>query len=174
MYLLALAAVPIWCRVSRIARIALIALVPYVVVIATYRVWWGEWGPPARYLVPIAPFAAGALAVAIRRLRTPGRVAAVCLWGTGMLLMLVGAFNPQRLYHHPNGVNNLYTALDETLGTDIAARLVAFQPFAQSSLGPRTGIAIVFLAVLTAVVLAVGVPTARMSSLRNRVDRPYD
>ncbi|MCO6432584.1 MAG: hypothetical protein J5J00_17160 [Deltaproteobacteria bacterium] len=33
----------------------LIPLLPYFLLIAIYKVWWGEWGPPGRYLVAITP-----------------------------------------------------------------------------------------------------------------------
>ncbi|MDQ3549495.1 MAG: hypothetical protein M3439_11835 [Chloroflexota bacterium] len=170
-YVLALAGVPFWCRSSHVARLTLLALVPYILVVASYRVWWGEWGPPARYLVPIAPFAAGALAVAIGRLVTPGRVALIILWGVGMTLTLVGLMNPQRFYHQPNGANNLYAAVDDRLGIHLVDRLIAFQPFALSPLYQRTAAGIALAGLLAAIVLLVAivphVTAARTQALRN-------
>lgn len=154
-YLLALAGIPLWCRTSHVARLAVIAIFPYAVVIASYRVWWGEWGPPARYLVPIVPFAAGALAVILGRTALPGRIVVVSLWGAGMVLMLLGIANPQRFYHQPNGANNLYSAIDERLGTNLAERLVAFQPLAIAPVDERTAAAIAFVALLVAASLIV-------------------
>jgi hypothetical protein len=154
-YLIAIAGVPCWLRTSRTARLALLALAPYLVVIATYRVWWGEWGPPARYLVPVAPFAAGALAAAIGMLQKPGRIAFIGVWSFGMLLTLIGVADPQRFYHHPNGVNHLYTALDSRIGTHLADRLVAFQPLAQSSFTQRSVAAISLIVVLLLVAGAI-------------------
>jgi hypothetical protein len=154
-YLIAIAGVPSWLRTSSTARLALIALAPYLVVIATYRVWWGEWGPPARYLVPVAPFAAGALAAVIGRLSKSGRIAVIGVWCVGMLLTLIGAADPQRFYHHPNGDNHLVGVVDSRIGTDLADRLVAFQPLAQSSLAQRSVAAIVLIVVLVIVVGAI-------------------
>ena len=148
-YLLAIAGIPQWYRVSYVARLALAALLPYVLVIATYSVWWGEWGPPARYLVPIAPFAAGALAVLIAGLTTRGIVAVIGIWGVGMVLTLVGVANPQRFYHHPNGINNIFRVMDNWFGTQTANWLVAYQPIAQSSLYQRAIVAIVLGIALT-------------------------
>jgi hypothetical protein len=147
-YLIAIAGIPRWLQTSRTARLALLALAPYLVVIATYRVWWGEWGPPARYLVPVAPFAAGALAAVIGRLHRSGRVAVIGVWSIGMLLTLIGAADPQRFYHHPNGNNHLYAVVDSKTGTHLADRLVAFQPLAQSSFAQRSAAAIALIVVL--------------------------
>ncbi len=150
-YLFAIAGIPRWCRVTGTGRLALAALAPYVVVVALYRVWWGEWGPPARYLVPIAPFAAGTLAVVINRLGTFGRAAVIGAWCIGIVLMLVGVANPQRFYHHPDGINNLIATIDDQLGTHFTARLISFQPFAQDSLSQRSIAAVVLIVTLAAV-----------------------
>ena len=174
-YILALAGVPFWCRSSHVARLALLALVPYILVVASYSVWWGEWGPPARYLVPIAPFAAGALAVVIGRLATPGRITLVGLWGVGMVLMLVGLFNPQRFYHQPNGTNNLYAAVDDRLSTSLADRLIAFQPFALAPLNQRTAAGIALIGLLAAVILAVALlPNATPAATPDPRNRSSD
>jgi hypothetical protein len=137
LYVVTVAGIPYWLRISRMAQIAALAVAPYLVVVATYRVWWGEWGPPARYLVPVAPLAAGILATLVVRASVPAKAVIVAFWGWGMLLMAVGVANPQRFYHQPDGINNLYTVLDDWLGTSIANHLLAYQPYALSPLNQR-------------------------------------
>lgn len=153
-YLIAIVGIGSWWRVSRIARLAVLAIVPYLIVVASYRVWWGEWGPPARYLVPIAPFAAGTLAAILTRFNVRGRLAVFALWGIGMVLMMIGLLDPQRFYHQPDGVNNLYRVVDAWLGTHIANRLVAFQPFAMSSFAERLFAGLVLLVIMIAAAVA--------------------
>lgn len=130
-YLVAIVAFPRWLHVDRQrAILAMAAVVPYLAMVGAYRVWWGEWGPAARYLVPIAPLAAGALAALLSRTSSLVRAIAVGTWLTGAALTAVGFANPQRFYHQPNGVNNLIGRVGETVHVDVAGRLVAFQPYA--------------------------------------------
>ncbi|MDW8060520.1 MAG: hypothetical protein RMK01_10650 [Thermomicrobium sp.] len=130
-YGLALVALPWWwARVPRLAALALAVTLPYLGLVAAYRVWWGEWGPPARYLVPVAGFAVGPLASWLAAGGRGRAALAAVLWTWGALLSAIGYFDPQRFYHHPDGVNKLYRTLDAWLGTGLADRLVPFQPFA--------------------------------------------
>lgn len=132
-YLAALAALPLWwVRQPRLAGLVTAAALPYLVLVAAYRVWWGEWGPPARYLVPVAGFAVAPLASWLGRARPWARLIVGTLWGWGALLTTIGYLDPQRFYHHPDGVNKLYRTLDGWLGTPLAEWLVPFQPFAQA------------------------------------------
>jgi len=151
--LLALAAVPRWYEASsRTVIVAAAAVAPYLMVVAAYRVWWGEWGPSARYLVPVVPFAAGALAAWLTRAGRSGRIVAGTLWAVGMVITLVGYLNPQRFYHHPNGVNNLYRRLGDLIGVDLETALVAFQPYAQSSFSARFWISLFTLSLLVGII----------------------
>ncbi|MEZ4571250.1 MAG: hypothetical protein R2849_13170 [Thermomicrobiales bacterium] len=137
-FILALAAFPRWHKeVPRLANIVLLALAPYIVVIAAYKVWWGEWGPPARYLVPIVPLAAGPLAGWLRSASPAWKVAVYALWGFGMLLTVVGYQSPQRFYHQPDGVNNLVVQFGEQFHVDIQRFLVAFQPYSIAPVAAR-------------------------------------
>jgi hypothetical protein len=147
--ILALASLPHWFAANPVlARNTLLAVTPYLIVVAAYKVWWGEWGPPARYLVPLVPLAAGPLAAWLRDASLAGRIAAGALWSVGAVLTVVGLQDPQRFYHQPNGANNLVRRLDATLGTDLAGPLVAFQPFALAPRHERVGLALLALAVL--------------------------
>jgi len=47
----------------------LVIIVPYYLVVADYAKWWGQWCPPARYLLPIVPLLVGPLAQAMAELK---------------------------------------------------------------------------------------------------------
>lgn len=162
--LLAVAAIPWWVAVDRdVARVTALAVVPYLLLLAVYSVWWGAWGPPARYLVPVVPLAAGPLAAWLSRAAWPGWVAAVGLWLVGATLTLIGLFDPHRFYHQPTGHNNLIEAIDGTVGTDIADRLVAFQTLGPSPLSDRVLAGALGVGLLVIATLAVSVlPRRRM------------
>ncbi len=156
LYLAALAAVPFWwARQPRLAGLVTAVALPYLVLVAVYRVWWGDWVPPARYLVPVAGFAVAPLASWLSQARRWAFVVTGVLWSWGALLTMVGYLDPQRFYHHPDGVNKLYRTVDDWLGTHLAAWLVAFQPFAQAPASVRlavSSLALGLLGVLASVV----------------------
>jgi hypothetical protein len=153
-YLVALVAAILWWRSApSTARVAAAAATPYLALVASYNVWWGEWGPPARYLVPVAPLAAGALAAALRCPAVAPRVVAAVAWGWSLALTLLGLADPQRFYHHPDGWNQLVARLGDLAQIDLAGGLVAFQPFA---VAPRLDrVAAVLLLAAAAVALSV-------------------
>jgi hypothetical protein len=164
--LLALAASPRWVqRAPRLALIALAAAAPYLLLVAAYKVWWGEWGPPARYLVPIVPLAAGPLASWLAQASLRTRALTGALWAAGMALTLVGYADPQRFYHHPDGVNKLVTRLGELLGLDLARGLVAFQPYATAPFTARLWISLCALALLALATCLISGPALRSMRL---------
>jgi hypothetical protein len=70
-----------------------VLIVPYYLLVADYSRWWGEWCPPARYLLPIAPLLTLALARAV--VHAPGRflmryygVAATWAWAISVAYIL--------------------------------------------------------------------------------------
>ena len=133
-FVLALAALPWWFTAARSAALtACVAATPYLLLVAAYNVWWGEWGPAARYLVPLAPLAAGPLCAWLSRATRSGRVFTAVVWSFGALLTLIGLRNPQRFYHQPDGFNHLLGRLGDVLRLPLAEHLVAFQPFALAS-----------------------------------------
>lgn len=166
-YLLALAALPVW-RSLQPGRFWLTTAVvlPYLGLVAAYRVWWGEWGPPARYLVPVAGLAVGVLASWLSRANWWWKGVTLLVWSWGALLTLIGYADPQRFYHHPDGVNKLYRVLDRWLDTGFAGWLVAFQPYAAAPIRER------FMAVLVLVVLWVGGVVLVRGSLGLRKEPP--
>jgi len=131
---------------------------PYLGLVAAYRVWWGEWGPPARYLVPVAGFAIAPLACWLATARPWQWLIAGLAWSWEALLSVVGYLDPQRFYHHPDGVNKLYRTLDSWLGTQLAERLVPFQPYAAAPAEERLRAALLAVVALLALVALAGPP----------------
>jgi VIT1/CCC1 family predicted Fe2+/Mn2+ transporter len=136
--------------------------------VAAYKVWWGEWGPPARYLVPIVPLAAGSLGCWLARASTRARIVTGLLWGVGMALTLIGYQDPQRFYHHPDGVNKLVQRLGELFGVDLARALVAFQPYSLAAFPARLWISLFALTLTIAVTALLNPGTLRHLAVRLR------
>lgn len=136
--ILATAALPWWWRANRAAfLVAAAASAPYLAILAAYSIWWGSWGPPARYLVPIVPLAGGRLAAWLAGASAAGRTAAVLAWVAGAGLTLIGLADPQRFYHQPDQVNHLVDRAGQIAGLDVAGRLVAFQTYNPSPVAER-------------------------------------
>ena len=148
-FILALAAFPRWQHVNgRLATTVVVSIAPYLIVVAAYKVWWGEWGPPARYLVPIVPLAAGPLAGWLSHSTVGWRIATYLLWAAGAILTVVGYQDPQRFYHHPDGVNNLIVTVGDQFGVEMQRFLVAFQPFTIASIPARFWMSVAMLVIL--------------------------
>lgn len=142
--IVAFAATPMWIREQpRLAFVAAAAVLPYITLVEAYRVWWGEWGPPARYLVPIIPLAAGPLALLLHRGGRAGRTLVGSAFAIGLLPLVAGLTHPQRLYHHPDGLNRLWSTVGDRFGIPFERTLVAFQPYAVDSVGARWAASIV-------------------------------
>ncbi|HUG17303.1 MAG TPA: hypothetical protein VMM78_20020 [Thermomicrobiales bacterium] len=151
-YVLAFAGLPTWHRQNnRLMSVAVLTVAPYIGVVAAYQVWWGEWGPPARYLVPVIPLAAAPIGCVLLKYRSRGRIAAGLLGLSSVGLMIIALGNPQRLYHHPDGHNNLVGRLSDAVSIDLASALVAFQPLSQDALLARTIAALLMIVVLAIV-----------------------
>jgi len=105
--------------------------VPYFVVIATFSVWWGEWGPPARYQTAIL----GPLALPISLALARGRSAVVRVVYAALLVpaLLVSAafvYYPILMYNHPIGQSTLLLWLNQWLnGTDLTSALPSIVVF---------------------------------------------
>ena len=65
--------------------------VPYVALTADFRVWWGGWSPPARYLAVLTPLLAAPLARSLLALAgyRPYQVLFAMLAGVGVLVAIV-------------------------------------------------------------------------------------
>ncbi|HEX2912939.1 MAG TPA: hypothetical protein VH186_19185 [Chloroflexia bacterium] len=86
-------------RRNDLTWIALVSL-PYLLIIADYNQWWGEWCPPARYLVPILPLLAVPLAMALTELN--GKFFKAFLGVAGLWTLAASAlfmYNPHLMYN---------------------------------------------------------------------------
>ncbi|MFN8535787.1 MAG: hypothetical protein U0556_19795 [Dehalococcoidia bacterium] len=136
-----------------LAGLLLVAL-PYYLVIAAYLQWWGEWGPPARYLTPIVPLAAMPLAAA-RPANWPQKVAVTLLALPSLVVGVLFVFWPSAMYNHPTGEGQLWLTL-AALG---APNLVPFLPsFVVPSAGAILPTLWIVLAGIVAALLALGAP----------------
>jgi hypothetical protein len=164
-YALALVGVPFWIRAHRwTALTAVAAVIPYIAVVASYQVWWGEWGPPARYLVPVAPLAAAPICCLWRRYSLPGRILVSLVAIPGAVLTLVALGDPQRMYHHPDGHNKLVGRFGEIMSVDLASHLVAFQPLAQDALPARVLASVIMVGVIALIAVWTYVGTGGRSN----------
>jgi hypothetical protein len=142
LYLLAIAALVLYTRERRADGSALLlVLVPYAAIISAYVVWWGEWGPAARYWTAALPLLALPLAwwwesAAHARPR-----------GAAWLLGIVSAWGffwtagwlrqPQWLYNQPDGTNNLLAHWLGGFGHRFASLLPAYEFYAASPVSTR-------------------------------------
>ena len=114
-------------------------IVPYFAVVAEYRVWWGEWCPPARYLMVITPLLAGPLAqslLVLRRSRAYGALYAG-LGGLGVALMggLIGGLSDRvggqipTFFNQPTGQASLFNWLAIRLHLNLINLLPGLVPW---------------------------------------------
>jgi hypothetical protein len=81
----------------------MVTIVPYYLIMASYKQWWGEWCPPARYLMPIIPLLALPLAIALSELSQKARLifvplcALLATWS--WLIASVFMLYPKVMYH---------------------------------------------------------------------------
>jgi hypothetical protein len=73
---------------------------PYLLIMGDYKQWWGEWGPPARYLVPVVPLLAVPLSHALFELK--GWLAKGFLWiaaAWSLAFSVIFMCNPHVMYN---------------------------------------------------------------------------
>lgn len=138
-YILAAVGFGVLWRVRRGDAGALLAVVvPYLALVAFYRVWWGEWGPAARYLTPIAPLMIAPIACwASRARRALVGLAVVVLGVPGLIIMGGFLAAPQLMYNQPDGHNALFTAWAAHFDRVWPKILPSFQPYAFSPASER-------------------------------------
>jgi hypothetical protein len=79
-----------------------IVIVPYYVLIANYAQWWGEWGPPARYLISVLPLLALPFALSLEWIKSVAYKAIYgLLMAAGLIVTLAFAYQPQWMYNQP-------------------------------------------------------------------------
>jgi hypothetical protein len=93
----------------RIAFALALVCVPYLLVVTTFRMWWGGWSAPARFLVPILPvfvLPTASAWVAIRHRSTRSTVCAALVFTLFAAAVLVFvnrgalAYNDRTAYSH--------------------------------------------------------------------------
>ena len=142
LYLLAFAALVLYTR-ERLADggALLLVLVPYAAIISAYIVWWGEWGPAARYWTAALPLLALPLAWWWESASHARPRGAACLLG---IISAWGFFwtagwlrQPQWLYNQPDGTNNLLAHWLGGFGQRFASLLPAYEFYAASPVSTR-------------------------------------
>lgn len=127
----------VWQQRRDAAVLAALVL-PYLLLISAYRVWWGEWNPPARYLTDIVPLAVAPLAWAFNRVMKPWRwplLISGCL--PAFAIMATFLTDPQRMYNHPDGSSRLLETWRRWTGIDLTASIPSFVSYSQSPLLER-------------------------------------
>jgi hypothetical protein len=131
----------LWQAPAKRATLGWLALVilPYTLVVADYRVWWGEWCPPARYLMVITPLLAAPLAQALLTLRrsTAFQALYTTLAGLGVALMggLVAGLSDRigsqlpAFFNHPSGQAALFQWIEMRFHINLVPLVPAFVPW---------------------------------------------
>jgi hypothetical protein len=137
--------VALWrCPAHRWTVIGLAVIaVPYIALTADFRVWWGGWSPPARYLAVLTPLLAAPLARSLLALAgsRPYHLAFGVLAGVGILVaavLLVQLGDPdvdQAILSNPSRNPALLRWLSLRFGFDLPQLL----PATASWFGDRRG-----------------------------------
>ncbi|MEO8260272.1 MAG: hypothetical protein ABI868_23195 [Acidobacteriota bacterium] len=101
--------------------------VPYVIGSARLHMWWGGNSAPARFMVPILPLLAPAIATALLSVRSPLGRATAGLWvAFGLMVAAIGIAFPDRLLllSDPHGIARFLEAIQGS--APIAAALPTF------------------------------------------------
>jgi hypothetical protein len=141
-YLLAAAALVLYTRAHPANGIALLlVLIPYAVIISAYIVWWGEWGPAARYWTAALPLLALPLAwwwESAARTRPRGAAWLLGIVGPWGFFWTAGWLRqPQWLYNQPDGRNNLLMHWLGGFGKHLAGLLPVYEFYAASPVSVR-------------------------------------
>ncbi|MFO7916762.1 MAG: hypothetical protein R6V13_01630 [Anaerolineae bacterium] len=114
-------------------------MLPYFLVVAAYKVWWGAWCPPARYLAPITPLMAVPLAISLQAAER--RITYKFLYAllTGIGIAIMGALLTNLdyrtsngvpiLFNHPTGEGSFFVWLASRLGIDLKPFIPALVPW---------------------------------------------
>ena len=128
---------------------------PYLGIVAAYRVWWGEWNPPARYLVDVVPLVAASLAWWL------GRASQLSRWIALALTMIPAAAvmatfidDPQLMYNHPDGTARLFENWAERFDLPLDRLIPSYVFYSASPASERLFFALAAIAWLAAVTYA--------------------
>jgi hypothetical protein len=116
-YVLALAGLWLMLRDRTLRTFALVTLTTALVFFVSSTrlyMWWGGASAPARFLVPIVPLVAPAIAIAVARFRSElGRAVVVSAIALSLAIAAIGVGSPREafLYSNPHGVAELARAV---------------------------------------------------------------
>jgi len=110
---------------------------PYFLLTADFRVWWGGWTPPARYIAVVVPLLAAPLAASLLALRPTrwyrlafGLIAALGILITVAFVAQVGTPDiPQAVFTNPTRTPPFWKWVDMTTGVDLTRYLPALAPW---------------------------------------------
>lgn len=165
--LAAASAVPFAIRFRTGGLIFVAVILPYLVLISAYRVWWGEWNPPARYLTDIVPLAAAPLGWWLSNIGSRLRITLLAVAGLPAFgIMATFVADPQRMYNQPDGTSRLLETWSDWFKGDLTELVPSYVFYSASTAFERLhftglGIAAVFAIVLLAVALVDGTDHAK-------------
>ena len=107
--------------------------VPYLLLISAYRVWWGEWNPPGRYLTDVVPLAAAPLGywlstLSLRAARGITVVAAL----PALAVSATFLHDPRLMYNQPDGTSSLLETWSDWVGRDLTGLIPSFVFYSES------------------------------------------
>ncbi|MEA2524916.1 MAG: hypothetical protein QOF73_2143 [Thermomicrobiales bacterium] len=145
-------------------------VVPYLFLVASYRVWWGEWNPPARYLTDVVPLAAAPLAWWLSHVRRPWRWSMLGAFAApAAAVMATFLADPQRMYNHPDGTSRLLETWKGWTSLDLTGALPSYVFYSASPAAVRLVFALLGLAWLgTLATVAYGLTSQRAASETSR------
>ncbi len=109
-YILALVGLLVMLRQRKLGEVFWLAAIaiPYAIVILTYKQWWGEWCPAARYWVSLAPLFVVPMAYVLGTRLKPGFLLLyLALAAVSWLIMAIFMYDPHLMYNHPTGSSHL-------------------------------------------------------------------
>jgi hypothetical protein len=127
-------AVALWRRNRALAVAIAFVTLPFWLVTLTYRDWWGGDAPPLRYLLPVLPLWAAAVAALVGSLRTwLARTAAAGMVAMTLMLSAMIPVAPRLGWPLPHGIGPLVLSLDNYLRLPLTTWLPAFEPLREGS-----------------------------------------
>jgi hypothetical protein len=162
-------------RRSDLSWFGLVAL-PNFLIMADYNQWWGEWCPPARYLVPILPLLAFPFATALQEMRgwlLRSFYGVALGWSLAVAGLVM--YNPHLEYHwQDTHAAKILQFLQSTIPFLQSQNLGAWFPSYVTPLEPSSGLGF-WLAPLLWFLGAVGIAWAlvwQSVTMRNRPSPP--
>jgi hypothetical protein len=130
--------VPFALARRRDASVIAVLVLPYLILISAYRVWWGEWNPPARYLTDVVPLAVIPLAWLFDQLPGIWRWLVPTLFALPAAAVIATFVNdPQLMYNQPDGTSRLLETWHDWIGIDATRVIPSFVFYSESSLTER-------------------------------------